>query len=344
MEDGYFNKVAITVILAVLAVLSFFLLKPILMSVILGFLLVFILAPVYDFFHKKIKSKNLSSWAVTLLLIIIIAVPLILLMPTLINETIKIFLLAQQADFITPLKTILSSFSSSAELSAQIDSMLHTFITNITAGMVNSMSDFLANIPNILLQATVVLFTFFFVLRDKDEFLEYIRSVLPFSKEIHDRLFKATRDVTASVLYGQVIIGLIQGLVAGAGFFLFGVSNSLLFTILAILAGILPIIGPAIVWVPVVVYMLISGNTFAAIGVTIFGIASITVDNFLRPVIVSKRIQMNSLLVLIGMIGGILLFGLIGFILGPLIIAYLIIFLELYRNKKLSGLITTAEK
>ncbi len=343
MEEGYFNKVAITVILAVLAVLSYFLLKPILMSVILGFLLVFILAPVYDLFHKKIKSKNLSSLIVTSLLVLVIVVPLIFLMPTLINETVKLFLLAQQADFVTPLKSIFSSLSSSTELSAQIDSVIHTFVTNLTSGMVNSMSDFLANVPNILLQATVVLFTFFFVLRDKDEFLEYIRSVLPFSKEIHNRLFKATRDVTASVLYGQVIIGLIQGLVAGAGFFLFRVSNPLLFTVLAVLAGILPIIGPAIVWVPVVIYLFISGNTFAAIGVTIFGIASITVDNFLRPIIVSKRIQMNSLLVLIGMIGGILLFGLIGFVLGPLIIAYLIIFLELYRNKKLSGLIT-AEK
>lgn len=340
MEETYLNKVTVVVVLAILAVLSFFLLKPILMSIIFGLILVFVLAPVYDLLKKKIKSKNLSAWILTLALVCVIIIPLIFLMPMLINEAIKIFLLAQQADFVTPLKTL---FSSSSELSAQIDTTLHSFITKVTTGMVNSLSNFLLTIPNLLLQFTVVLFTFFFVVRDKEEFLDYVKSVMPFPKDLKERLLKASKDVTASVLYGQVIIGLIQGLIAGIGFFLFGVSDAFLFTVLAIVAGILPIIGPAVVWVPVAIYLLISGNTFAAIGVTVFGIASITIDNFLRPIIVSKRIMMNSLLVLVGMIGGILMFGLLGFILGPLIIAYLVIFLELYKNnknRKFFGLIT----
>ena len=74
-------------------------------------------------------------------------------------------------------------------------------------------------------------------MRDKEEFIAYLKVVLPFSKEIQDKLLKVTKDVTASVLYGQIVIGFIQGLVAGLGFFLFGAPNALLFMILASIAG-----------------------------------------------------------------------------------------------------------
>lgn len=325
--------------LVILGGLSFLLLKPILMSIILGFILVFIFSPLYNWTQKKINYKNLSAGIITGLLIIIITVPLIFLTPRIIDESIKIFTFAQQADLITPLKSLFNSLSPSGGLSAEMDSIIHSFVTKITTGLLDSLSKFLLNLPVLSLQFIVVLFTFFFVIRDKEEFLKYIKSILPFSKAIGDKLLKATRDVTASVLYGQVIIGSIQGLVAGIGFFLFGVPNALLSTAFAVLAGIFPIIGPAIVWLPISIYLFISGNMVAGIGVTIFGIASITIDNFLRPVIVSRRIMMNPLLVLLGMIGGLLLFGILGFILGPLIIAYSIIFLEIYRNKRFSGLL-----
>lgn len=343
MEDTYLNKILIAAVVIALVILSFFLLQPILMSIILGFVLAFIFVPVYNWIHKLIKSKNLSALIVTILLIAIIVIPIILFLPTMINESIKIFTGAQQLDFVTPLKNLLPSLFQSDTLSAQVDSILHTFITKLTTGAVDAVSNFLINIPVISLQFTVILFTFFFVMRDKEEFIEYIKSVLPFQKEIQEKLLKATKDVTTSVLYGHVIIGILQGLVAGTGFFLFGVPSPLLFTILAVIAGILPILGPALIWIPVAIYLLISGNNVPAIGVTIFGLASITVDSFLRPLIVSKRLTMNSLLVLLGMIGGFFIFGALGFILGPLVIAYLLIFLEVYRNKKFTGLLVKQE-
>ena len=342
MEDSYLNRITIIVILAVLSVLSFFLLKPILLSIIFGFILVFIFAPLYNVINRKIKAKNISALIITIALMLAFIVPAIFLIPLITSESVKIFTFAQNVDFVSLIKNLFPSLKGSDVLSAQIDNILHSFITKASANLVNYVSDMLIALPTALLQLTVVLFTFFFVIRDKDEFIDYIRSVMPFPKEIKERLLNATKDVTASVLYGQVVIGLIQGLIAGIGFFLFGASNALLFTVLAIVAGIMPIIGTAIVWVPIAVYMLISGNTIAGIGITIFGVASNTIDNFLRPILVSKRIKMNSLLVLLGMLGGILFFGFLGFILGPLIIAYLIIFLELYKNKRFSGLINSS--
>ncbi len=342
MEKSHLTDIIVAVISIVLIVLSFFLLRPILMSIIFGFVLVFIFSPVYNLLHKKIKSKNLCATIITLGLIIIIVALLILTVPIIVKEAVNLFTYAQEIDFRAIIQNLFPSLEQST-LAAQIDSTLHVFITDLTTSILNSITTFLGDFPIIILQLTVVLFTFFFVLRDKEDFLEYVRSVLPFPKDIQERLLKATKEVTASVLYGEVIVGLVQGIIAGIGFFLFGVPNPILFTVLAIIAGVLPIVGPTIIWAPLAIYLLITGNNVAALGVSIFGIASGLVDNFLRPVIVAKKLMMNSLLALLGTIGGILLFGVLGFILGPLIIAYLLIFLEVYRNKKFTGLLTKSE-
>ena len=152
-------------------------------------------------------------------------------------------------------------------------------------------------------------------------------------KEVEKKLFKSSKDMTVSVLYGQVVIGIFQGIIAGVGFFIFKVPNALLLTFFAALAGIFPIIGTALVWVPVVIYLLIAGDSISAIGVMIFGICSSLMENLVKPIFISKRTNMNTSLILVGMIGGLLLFGILGIILGPLIIAYLLIVLELYRDK-----------
>jgi predicted PurR-regulated permease PerM len=101
------------------------------------------------------------------------------------------------------------------------------------------------------------------------------------------------------------------------------------------LAGILPIIGTAIIWVPVAIYLLIAGNTVSALGVVMFGLISSIVEALVKPAFISRRAKMNSSLILFGMVGGMILFGLLGIILGPLILAYLFIVVEAYRNKKL---------
>jgi len=343
MEKNHFTEIIIVIVSIVLIILSFLLLQPILMSIIFGFVLVFVLSPFYNLIHKKIKSKNLSATIVTLLLIFVIITILVLSVPFLLSESIKVFTFAQTIDFRIPIYNLFPSLQNSGVLAAQIDVTLHSFITDLTTSLVNSITDFLKNFPVVLLQLTVVFFTFFFVLRDKEEFMEYIKTILPFQKEIQERLFKATKEVTISVLYGQIIIGFVQGLIAGLGFFLFGIPDALLLMILSIAAGVLPIVGPSIVWIPAAVYLVIMGNNVAGLGVIIFGIAAIVVDHILRPIIISRRLMMNSLLALLGTIGGILLFGVLGLILGPLIIAYLLIFLEIYRNKKFTGLLLKSE-
>ena len=338
MEEIYFRKIITTALLIALIILSFFLLKPILLSIILGLILAFVFTPVYDWLYKIIKSKNLSASLVCFFLILLIVLPIWFLTPTIIDQSIKIYVSSQQMDFVTPIKNIFPSLFASEEFSAEVGSVISSFVTKITNSLMNSLSKLILNFPTLFLQSLVVFFTFYFVLRDKEQLLSYIRSLLPFPKDIEKKLFESSKGITSSVIYGQVIVGLLQGLIIGIGFFIFRVPNALFLTLLASLAGIFPIIGIIIIWLPVLIYLLIAGNTLAAVGVLIFGIVSSNVDNFLKPVIVSKRTQMHSSLVLIGMIGGLFLFGVLGLILGPLILAYLLIILEIYRHREAPGI------
>lgn len=338
MDDHYLRKVTTTLILAILLVLSFFLLRPILFPIVLGLILAFIFSPVYDWALKRIHSQNLVAALICLILFLLILLPIWFLTPIFIEQSFKVYLAAQQIDFITPLQSVFPSMFASEAFSSEVGSILHSFTTQIANSFSNYLSNIILNFPTLFLKFLVAAFTFFFVLRDRDKLLSYIKSLLPFSKDIEKKLFESSKAITFSVIYGQVIVGILQGLVVGMGFFIFGVSNALFLTLLACLAGIFPIIGTIIVWLPTAIYLFIAGNTFAAIGLVLFGLISSGFDNFARPLIVSKRSRMPTSLILIGMIGGLFFFGVLGFILGPLILAYLLIILEVYRYRQHPGI------
>jgi len=344
LDEAYFNKVMTVIIILFLVVVSFLLLRPILLSIILGLLLAFIFTPLYKWLYKKTGSKNLSASIVILIFALIIIIPIWFLTPILIIQSLKFIQATLQLDFVGLLKDLFPGLFRSEQISAQISSALTSFATKVADSITNSLSYVLLNFPTLSLHLLVVLFTFFFVLRDQESVLEYIKSLLPFPKEIEKKLFDYSNDITKSVLFGQVVIGIIQGLVAGLGFIIFGVPNAIFLTFLAMFLGILPILGTPIVWIPVAISMFLGGNNVSAWGVIVFGMISSTIDNILRPIFVSKMTKVHSGIVLISMVGGIFLFGILGVIIGPLIVSYLLIILELYRKKPISGLIIKEEK
>jgi len=218
-----------------------------------------------------------------------------------------------------------------------VENAFESAVNNLTTSLLNSLT--LDNIVSIGFGFVVVFFTLFFTLRDNEELNNYIKSLLPFPKEVEKKLYESSKEITGSILYGQVIIGMIQGFSIGLGFFIFSVPNALFLTLLALIGGILPLFGTAIIWVPVLIYLVLAGNTSAAFGILIFGIFSSTIDNILRPLFISRKANLSSSLALIGMIGGWFFFGILGIILGPLVVAYFLIIIETYRNKHVPGLI-----
>jgi predicted PurR-regulated permease PerM len=344
MDQAYFRKSTTIVILGILLVLSFFLVKSLLLSIVGGILLAFVFSPIYNFLCKVTKSKTLSASIVCFVFLFSILLSLWFLAPKMIDESIKLYKTVQQMDIVTPLKTIFPNLFTSPEFSQEVGSVLHSFIIKAINSLVTSLTDMLLELPTILMQIFVVFFTLFYTLRDKEKLTDYIKSFLPFSKEVVNKLFESTKDITFSVLYGQLICGIIQGIILGIGLIIFGVPNALLLTLAAIILGVLPIIGPVVIGIPVAISFLLGGNLPSAIGISIFTLISTLSDHFFRPLLVSKRTKLNPALVLIGMIGGLLFIGILGLVLGPLILAYLAIVLEIYRNKSLPGVLIQETK
>jgi len=333
MEEINFKRIITIILILLLALLSFLVLKPLLLSIIFGVILAYVFSPVYNLVYKLTKSKNFSATFVCLFPLLIIILLIWFFTPILINQAIKLYLASQQLDFLTPLKAIFPSLSSSDIFLTEAANIFSSFVVKTTDSIVSYVSNILFNLPTISLQLIVVFFTFFFVLRDKDKIINLIESILPFSETVNKKIFDYAKGITKAVIYGEVVVGALQGIIIGVAFFIFNVPNALLYTILAILAGVLPILGPMIIWLPIVIYFLIQGNTTAAIGILIFGIIASHIDSILKPLIISKRVKVPSSIVLIGMIGGLFLCGILGIILGPLILAYFLIAIESYISK-----------
>ena len=334
MDNEYFKQVSITIILVFLIVLSYLLLKPILISILSGIVLAFIFYPLYEWTNKKTKNKTLSASLMCLILILILILILWYLIPILVEESVKIYNSSQNTDFVGLLKTAFPSLFQTESLSNEIGAMINSFVSKGANALITSFSKVFLNLPTIFLYALVILFTFFFSLKDSDQVSDYIKSLLPFNKEIEEKLFKSSRDITKSVLYGRILLGIAQGLIVGIGFFLLKVPNATLLTVLSIFAGVFPIIGTVVVWLPMTIVFFINGNTFVAWGIVLFGLLATFFESIVQPIVLARMIKMNSSIALISMVGGIYVFGIIGVILGPLIIAYLLIILELYRKKK----------
>ncbi|MEK6844921.1 MAG: AI-2E family transporter [Nanoarchaeota archaeon] len=344
MEKENFRNLTSAGIILVLLVLSFFLLKPILLSIIFAIILGYLFYPLYKKVNKLIKSESISAFLMCLVLTVIIFIPMWFLTPILIDQSIQFYSSSQQIDFVTPLKQIFPNIFASEQFSQEIGSVLSSFVTKISNLLMNSLSKLISNFPILILQFSVVFFVFFVVLKDQEKFVEYIRSVLPFSKEVESKLFKSSREITASIFYGQIILGIVSGIVVGIGLYIFNVPNAFILSILAAFAAILPVIGTTIVWVPVTIYLFVVGDFYSAIGVGLFGIFSSILENFAKPIILAKWINLHPAVVLIGMVGGVFIFGILGIILGPLVLAYLLIILEIYRDKKTPGVFINLPK
>lgn len=335
IEEAYLKRGLSIAIVLGLVVLSYILLKPILMSLIAGIILASLFIPLFRKLNRKIKNKNVVSLALTILLILVIIIPIGILTPLLLDESISIFIAAQTIDLISPLKSIFPSLFTNEEIGYELARSIQNFVKDITGSFMNSLADFLfEELPSFFLMITVIIFSFFFVLRDNEQLTAYLKGISPFSKEVDKKLFKSTKDLTFSIVYGQLLIGGLQGVLVGVGFFIFGVPNALFLTILAVLAGILPVIGATIVWIPLIIYLFFTGwPIWPLLGITAFGIMGSFFENSTKPAMVSKRTNLHSGVILFGMIGGLMVFGLMGLVVGPLVLAYLLIFLDLIRDK-----------
>jgi predicted PurR-regulated permease PerM len=136
-----------------------------------------------------------------------------------------------------------------------------------------------------------------------------------------------------SIFAGSIIVALVQGILTGIGFTIFGVPNPALWGSIASVAALIPGVGTALVVVPGILYLFFTGSTGYAIGLLVWGILAVSlIDNFLGPILVNRGVKIHPFLILLSVLGGLIFFGPVGFLLGPIILAFLFALLDIYRS------------
>ncbi|HEX9886571.1 MAG TPA: AI-2E family transporter [Longimicrobiales bacterium] len=173
-----------------------------------------------------------------------------------------------------------------------------------------------------ILQLFVFLYALFFFLVDGRDILRRILYYVPLSPEQESRLLERFLSVSRATLKGSLLIGMLQGGLAGLAFWATGVPAPALWGTLMVVLSIIPAVGAAIIWVPAVIYLSVQGDALAAVGLLTWCASVVSlVDNFLRPRLVGRDARMSDLLILLSTLGGIALFGAAGFIAGPIVAA-----------------------
>jgi len=332
---------SVAILIVLLSVLTFLVVKPVLLSVIGGLILAYALMPVYKKILRLVKYKNLAAALVSVIVLAIIIVPLWIFAPVVIHESFQFFQISKSIDLTNFISSILPN--SSPRVQSQLAAAISNAFSEVSSLIVNSLVGFLLDFAVVFVHIFVIAFVFFFALRDSSKLKEFVSGLSPINKSKEVILVKQFKDITQSIIYGQIVVGLIQGILAGVGLLLFGVPNALILTVIATMLSIIPLIGPGILYLPITIYLIINGNPWVAVGYLTYNLIIVSsLDNFIRAHLVARKSKISPVIALIGMIGGLFIFGILGLILGPLILAYFITFLREYKERSLISFFSTS--
>jgi predicted PurR-regulated permease PerM len=338
MNKRLINNSLVGILIIIIFVLSYLVIRPILISITFGLIFAYVFHPVFKKINKSIKIKTLSASILMFLIAFLILAPIVYFTPSLIQQVFSIFGNIKGINFAELVATVFP-FLSSNDTVYSILLNVNNLPGKLVSGFMDGIFSMVVNLPNIMLQSFVFLFTFFFTVRDVDKLGEYFKGLSPFSKATEKRFMREFRGITNSVILGQVLIGVLQGMALGLGLLLLGIPNVLTLTIVTAIASIIPIIGAWIVWVPLCIYLMTIGDVTVGIILALYGGLFVSnIDNFIRPYLLSRSSQLPVVVSLIGTIGGLYFLGILGLVLGPLILAYALIIIDFYREGRLDEL------
>jgi predicted PurR-regulated permease PerM len=205
----------------------------------------------------------------------------------------------------------------------------------------------LADVALLLFQLVLTLIALFFFLRDADTIMREVRAFLPFEDLRRERMIRQTRDLVVASIAAGLLIAALQGLAGGLVFAAFGLGAPVFWGVMMGLLALLPFVGTWVVWLPAAIWLIATGQLVKGIVLVLLGATIVSsIDNVLRPAILSGRAQMSGLLMFLSLLGGVNLFGLLGIVLGPLISAIVTGLFEAYAapGELISGSAATSEE
>ena len=338
---------AFLLLLAVVTVGFGWIVFPLFGAIIWAFAFAIIFRPVNRGVGRRLQGKpTLAAMTTTLLVLVLVLLPAILTAGFIAQEATTVAHRLQAGDIdlagfyqravavlpawlvdllngagLNDLPALIERLKSSAAKGTQ---PIATQVWNFSQGTLDFSVSFL-----------VMLYLLFFLLRDGDALMAEVQHALPLDGEVQRRLFDRFRAVIRSTVKGNVIVAALQGALGGVALMLLGIPAALLWAVVMAFLSLLPAVGAALVWAPIAVYLLLAGQVWQGVALIAFGALVIgLVDNVLRPILVGKETKLPDYVVLIATIGGMTLFGINGFVIGPLVAALFTAAWEIFAASK----------
>ena len=337
------TRVVLIIVLMVISGLFLWMIAPFLMAIFLAALFAALFTPIYSRILGWVNDRAALASALTLLIAVsFVFVPFIFVIGAVGAQALDV------AENARP--WIQEQISNSGQLSQRLNevpfyeyiepyrdtvlSRLGEFATTVSQWTVTALQSATLGTFSVLLTIVIILYTMFFFLMTGDRLLFHILYYLPLQDKDEQKLLGRFMSVTKATLKGTAVIGFLQGSLAGAALWAGGIPSPLFWTVVMALLSVVPGIGTALVWVPAAIYLAVQGEYVTALAVGTFCAVVVgTVDNLVRPKLVGNDTQLHELMIFFSTLGGLLMFGFMGFVIGPIIAALFVTIWELYGSE-----------
>lgn len=320
------------IVLGIIIVLGLFLawaLKDIFTS-FLGALIFYVLfKPLHLFLTERLNwNRSLSALTIILISFVIVIMPMSLLSVMIID---KIMMFQDNPAEINELVDRLNRF---AEVKLNIPHVVETVLNNAQEWAMGSLTSAVNRTFEMMLKLGIMYFVLYYMLTSHYAFEAALIKYMPFRHKNSLMFWKELKNTTYSNVLGQGVISIVQGALVGLGFLIFGLRDPFFWAVISIFLSFLPVVGPALIFVPAGIIAWSNGNSFAGIGIILWGFILVTnIDNLIRMVIARKMADTHPLITIIGVVIGLPYFGILGLVFGPLLLSYFMLLISMFETR-----------
>ena len=299
------------------------------LTILMAALFTGLVRPLYLQIQQAFRGNRPASSLMTLVLLLVLVVaPLLFLVGIVVNQAIRVTgnvgpvveRLINEPLFLEEQLQRIPGFRYLEPYREQIVTGAGNLVGAAGGFLVESLSDTTRGTVTFIFQFFILLYTMFFMLMDGPAMLRTVLTYLPLRDTEKALMMDRFTSVTRATIKGTIVIGIIQGSLSGLAFWIIGIPAALFWTVIMIVLSILPVLGGMLVWVPAALILLASGEVARAVFLVLFcGLVAGSVDNILRPRLVGRDTKMHDLMILFSTLGGIIAFGPVGFIVGPVL-------------------------
>jgi predicted PurR-regulated permease PerM len=341
MDTKKFQNIIFFSFLTLVTLLFLYLLKPFFTPIFWAAVTASIFKPLYQRIRLKLKRPNLCASLMLLLIILIIILPAAVIGSLLVSESIQIYnsIGTDTSAIEKKVQHVIGLFADNPYMKRfPVDQsfIIEKFsegVKSIANYLFVHLTDLTQNTIVFLVQFGVMIYTLFFFFRDTDRILGSIVRMSPLGEDRTKILYEQFTTTARATLKATIILGGLQGISGGLVFFLTGIEGAMVWGLLMMVLAILPGIGCSIIWAPAGLIMLLNNHFWEGVAILSFGVLVISLaDNLLRPVLIGSDVEMHPLLIFLSTLGGLVVFGLSGFVIGPIITALFLAIWKMYET------------